>query len=1233
MNRQLQTRCFAIFLFALAGFSSTTNSSANDVETNSRDKQGLAALKVARKLPETISFNAHIRPVMSNTCFACHGPDDEENESGFRIDSFENATASLPSDDAMFGIVPGKPMDSEVFLRLIDEGAGEQMPPEDFRHQLSDYEKSLFRKWIEQGAQYEQHWSYAPIVRSEPPATIRSEATGPIDAFILARLESEGIQPSELADRAALLRRLSLDLIGLPPTPEELNAYLKDRSKDAYKKQVERLLASPHFGERMASAWLDSIRFADTVGYHGDQNLRNAPYRTYVIQSFNQNKPFDQFTREQLAGDLLPNPTEEQLTATGMLRLNMVTREGGAQPGEYLAKYKADRVRTLGTAFLGSTLACCECHNHKYDPFSIKDFYSFGAFFDDIRQWGVYSSYGYTPNPDLEGFNNNFPFPPEMRTDSQSTRNEIDFLRRERDAKVAAQLAADSSQLGEELKAWEAALKEFFAEQPTGFAPLRLQFLSSSKQTGYEELDDNSIRLIGDPKKRDTLTCRLDLDSETQLGDYLQAIRVEALPDPSHDGNVGRSSDGRFSLELDARVREVKDGEIETIENRPQFVRIEAANGQKILSLAEVELFAADESGELINIALAGSAKQSSDYTSGAADLAIDGNTDGHYYNAKSTTHTSGKEKTKPWWEVDLGSPKRVDKVVVWNRTDGDYQSRLDGFRIVLMDGKRRTIYEVKPQTPKPSVALELPKKVPSPARAVKIAWAEADRHVPRKYSSGRPPAQIEGSWRSGPDRWQLPVDEQKQSHTAIFHFESPLQLGENEQLELSIRSDDVGRLRFSSTPIGHAISGWEQADEGLANAVAKPAEVRTMDQQNQILAAFDRSTNPLDQQKDANQAYRKKILELKSGHAMTLVVQQLPEDQLPVSRVLPRGNWQDESGEIALPGFPEFLPDSDGSSGRRLNRLDLANWVVSPDNPLTARHFVNRLWKHFFGAGLSGKLDDLGNQGEWPSHPQLLDWLASEFVGSGWDVKHMIREMVHSRTYRQAAGVRSDLQEVDPYNRLLAQQSPRRLEAEIVRDNALAISGLLNARYIGGSSIFPYQPDGHYSNLQFPNRRYESTTDGRQYRRSVYMHWQRTFLHPMLVNFDAPSRDECTADRSLSNSPQQALTLLNDPQFVEAAVAFAGRLTKDLKDVDKQIEQAFLMAVSRLPDDEERSGLLSLYERQLDYYSKNAEDRKAALRVGLSDFQGSQEGNAKLAALAQVCRVILNLHETITRY
>jgi len=481
----------------------------------------------------------------------------------------------------------------------------------------------------------------------------------------------------------------------------------------------------------------------------------------------------------------------------------------------------------------------------------------------------------------------------------------------------------------------------------------------------------------------------------------------------------------------------------------------------------------------------------------------------------------------------------------------------------------------------------------------------------------------------------QLPRNETSLPHTAVFHLTEPRLLFEKSELILNIESANVGRVRLSVTPIADAIPGWPAADERLMTAVNAPAKHRDPQYDAILASEFHRGTTAVAKQQPIAKQAREDIAGCRAGLAMTLIAQALPAEKLPVSRVLPRGNWQDISGDLAPPSTPHFLPVKFQNSPERLTRLELADWLVSRDNPLVSRHFANRIWKHFFGTGLSANLDDLGSQGEWPSHPQLLDWLAADFIDTGWDIKHLVRQLVTSRTYRQSAAVRKDLLQLDPYNRLLAQQSARRLEAEIIRDNALSISGLLEDSYIGGPSVFPYQPAGHYSNLQFPNRTYKASEGFRQYRRGVYMHWQRTFLHPMLVNFDAPSRDECTADRTLSNSPQQALTLLNDPTFVEASLAFAKRLQSQQPSGDFQttLTAAFELALARGPSPREVESLNELYDAQLLHYQSNPEDTAALLKSGKA-IPGQPDAQAsQLAAWSQVCRVILNLHETITRY
>lgn len=1032
-------------------------------------------------LPDVISFNAHIRPLMSNTCFVCHGPAGEENPSELRLDSFEVATSQVPSEAGM-AIVPGKPQDSLVIERISATDPDERMPPPDFRHQLSDRDQAIFQRWIEQGAHYQQHWAYSNLERPAIPKikSSSSQLANPIDAFILAKLDSVGLDTSPEAGKAMLLRRLSLDLIGLPPTPAELAAFLDDHRPDAYARQVDRLLASPHYGERMASPWLDIVRFADTVGFHGDQNQRIFSYRDYVINAFNKNKPFDEFTREQLAGDLLSGPdgkgpTAEQLTATGFTRLNMMTREGGAQSAEYLAKYSADRVRALGTAWLGATLGCCECHDHKYDPFSAKDFYSLGAFFNDLRQWGVYTTYGYTKNPDLAGFNNESPFPPELLSQSQSLNERIRYLQRAYDKQIAAELPKQLHQ-SDAFRGWVATIREFLSSYPDGWVSGSIHSATVEKGTDLEKQSDHSLLFNGKARPGEVTTVELQFPSRTSF----DSVRLEVLPDESNGGHIGRGKNGSFQVEVELLVRR------------------------------------RDES------------------------------------------------------------------------------------------------------TP----------------TAVQVAWAQPDHEVPPRYKSGHHPVHLGKIWKSLPAAWQVPSNGAMQPHNAIFHLSEPLELSEDDRLVVRLKSADIGRVRFLATPLAEAIPGRPAVDQRLAEALSLPESQWRAEDIEAVSAAYYRATTPPDQVSKTGKKFRRAIVDCRAGYSHTLIAQPLPKEQVATARVLPRGNWQDTSGEVVLPNVPHFLPQPAKPGGRRLTRLDLANWLTSTENPLTARHFVNRLWKQFFGAGISNKLDDLGNQGEWPSHPLLLDWLANEFRDSGWDIKHTVKLIVTSHTYRQRSAYRTDLTEIDPYNRLLSQQSARRLDAESIRDNALSVSGLLASDLIGGPSVFPYQPAGYYSNIQFPNRKYKNSTDDRQYRRGVYMHWQRTFLHPMLASFDAPARDECTADRVISNSPQQALTLLNDPTFVEASGAMANKLLLEMPSADfpALLDQAFLRALCRPANKQEHESLRNLYLSQQEYYDQHPTEAAAFQSTGsLSNL--SDIPNARLAAFAQVCRVLLNLHETITRY
>ncbi|MFC0018192.1 PSD1 and planctomycete cytochrome C domain-containing protein [Roseibacillus persicicus] len=975
---------------------------------------------------DILQFNRDIRPIISEKCIACHGPDGKKREAGLRLDTQEGAFAPLKEGEG-YAIVPGKPEDSVLLHRIDTTDEDEVMPPHHFHKEVTKEERKILEQWIREGAEYEAHWSYTPIVRPPVPAVEKHQelVRNPIDQFIFRRLEKEGVEPSPLADEATLVRRLSLDLTGLPPGP--------GAASDP-EQVIEESLNSPAYGERMAVPWLDVVRFADTVGYHGDQNQRIFPYRDYVIQSFNDNKPFSQFVIEQIAGDLLPNPTEEQIVATGYNRLNLVTREGGAQPKEYIKKYAADRVRSIGTSFLGQTTGCAECHDHKYDPISAKDFYSLAAFFDDLQQWGVYQNYNRS-TPDLNGFNNDHPFPPELVTRSSSLLERIQFLESQ-----AVELLAQQG-IPEEGEEKLIELKDFMEKHPDGWSVMETKAFQSSQNTPGKVLpDDQSILLTGSPRKDDVLSVELQ-----PKGRNLGSIRLEALPDAANAGHVGRDASGRFSLS-------------------PSF------------------------------------------------ELLVPG----------------------------------------------------------------------------------------EDARPLKVRFAQADLDRPAKYANGdRRSLSFDGTWFSAPARFELPSDLTRKKATAVFCLEQAIEIPAGAIVRAKIASADIGRMRFSLSPRLDPVPGHD----------AFSPQFRAALESSQENAAFHLCFTPPAKLGAGYGNVLAGIRDARGGWTRTVVSNSIDKPAYP-SRVLNRGDWQDESGELVEPAVLSFLPSDSLPSDRRLTRLDLANWIVADENPLTARHFVNRLWKQFFGSGLSNVLDDLGGQGEPPSHPDLLDWLAAEFRDSGWNVKHMVRLITESHTYRQAAAHREDLLEKDPYNRLLAQQGGRRLDAEFVRDNALSVAGLLEQRLVGGPSVFPYQPAGYYEPLNFPTRKYRASGSFQQHRRSVYAHWQRTFLHPTMASFDAPARDECAADRPMANSPQQALALLNDPIFVEAAQALGEVVTRELPEGSDQqrIEFLFQRVLNRAPDEVE----LASFGKVLD---------------------SIREGESELSPWFQVSRLILNLHETITRY
>jgi len=1116
-NGQRRSALASGTLLALVGIPSLASLAAPQPRPVAKSAKPLAAKATPEPLntrtPERVVYNRDIRPILSDNCFACHGPDKNKRMSGLRLDLRDEAVKSK-------AIVPGNPEQSAIIARVFAKDQDLLMPPMASHKSLSDEQKAMLKRWVSQGAEYQPHWAYiAPVRPAVPKLTdARYPVRNPIDAFIRQRLMEKRILPSAEADARMLLRRLYLDLTGMPPTTAEVEAFvaeeaasrklartgdaetqrIRDRGRERqrdqngkiaakaapsptpdsrlpspYERVVDRLLASPHYGERMATPWLDVVRYADTVGFHGDQNQNAWAYRDYVIDSFNKNKPFDQFTTEQLAGDLLPNPTPEQRAATAYNRLNMVTREGGAQAKEYLAKYTADRVRTVSMTWLGSTFGCAECHDHKYDPISAKDFYSLGAFFADVKQWGVYADYGYTPNPDLKGYNNDFPFPPEIKIESRYLRERI---------------ARDRIKLAELATASGAALNDPAAQAAfDGWRKTGAAFLAAHPD-GWETPQPNvevSTAGVAKPKAK------------------------APAPLPAANAKI-------------ATYRVEPDGRVLLTDSTPADVELQLKPSAGYLGALRVELLPSPENGSSV---------------------------------------------FRPGMEAAMVTAL---------------------FRVQHAGGK------------------------PQP---VTFRHAGANFADPR-YRNGSEILGVQNGWKPSAAHKSAP-------HVSVWLPAAPLRLAADDTLEITLPNLPAGCVRVSVSPFVPEDADSPVLPAGLRSALEQGEPKGLALQQYLLGTAWNAETFARVKEVEAD------LISCRKGVTPVLVTEAW---QPATMRVLPRGNWQDDSGAVVEPAVPHFLPGYDPSPSRRLNRLDLAKWIVAPENPLTARVYVNRLWKQFFGNGLSGQVEDLGAQGEWPTHPELLDWLAVEFRDSGWDVKHMVRLMVTSATYRQSSSLRPELREADPNNRLLASQNPRRLEAEFVRDNALAIAGLLN-QDLGGPPVKPYQPDGYYANIQFPDRPYAPEADDRQWRRGIYVHWQRTFLHPALINFDAPSREDCIAARNVANTPQQALTLLNDPEFVEASRAFAGSLFAGKASTDAaRLDLAFQRAVGRPAKAKERQSLLQFLEKIRAEYRQRPEDAAKLLKVGIAPAPAGVEP-VELASWAMVCRVILNLHETITRY
>ncbi|WP_337173855.1 DUF1553 domain-containing protein [Paludisphaera sp.] len=1015
-----------------------------------------------------VDFSRDVLPILSENCLVCHGPDAAARKADLRLDARES---TLREEDPI--VVPGNAEESELIRRLVTDDADDRMPPTKFGKALTPEQVATLARWVDEGAPWGKHWAFETPKRPEPPAVrLADRARGPIDRFVLARLEREGLEPALEADRTTLIRRVTLALTGLPPTVAEIDAFLADQAPEAYERLVDRLLASPRYGEAMATGWLDVARYADTNGYQNDFARTMWPWRDWVVAAFNRNMPFDQFTVEQVAGDLLPDATLSQKIATGFNRNNRTVTEAGSIDEEYRIENAVDRVETTATAFLGLTMGCARCHDHKYDPVSQDEFYQFLGFFNDVNEKGVYT--------ETRG---NVPPLIAVPTDDQ----------RERMEALDAAIAAAAREVQDAEAGLEARQAEWEAEARSRDLP---------------------------PEPADW-THRVDLAGTIPAG---ASYRGEGEP-TWVDGPVGRA------LALDGKPG--------------SFVAVDAG-----------------------------------------PDLDRD------------------RPFTVALWVRPLDDGACVSKM--------DDANGIRGYDVTITEGGKLTLHLIHAW---PADAIKVKTKAPLPRNP----WA----HVAVTYDGSGKAAGV-GLYVDGKP---AEVDVEADTLRSTTATDQPLRIG-SRSTGLALRGE-LAEVRIAP----RAFAPEEVAalrDRAMLAVARTPEAERTAVARVALAGHFrdriDGASPPLVARLEA---LKKEKADFEPAIPTVMIMEDAPTKR-PL-HPLKRGQYDlpDESVSLTA-GVPDCLPPL--PSGAEPDRLALARWLVAPENPLTARVTVNRVWEHHFGEGLVKTAENFGVQGEPPSHPDLLDWLATEFVRDGWDLKGLHRRIVLSATYRQSSRVTADLVARDPENRLLARGPRFRLGAEAVRDNALAIAGLLSP-HAGGPSVKPYQPEGLWEELAggAGEGPYVQDKGEKLYRRSLYVYRKRTVPHPVMATFDAPSREICQVKRARTNTPLQALELLNDVAYVEAARNLAARMIAEGGPAPEgRVAFAFRLATGREPNSDERRVLVAGLASYLEAFRADPDAAGALIRQGESPAPEGVDP-AELAAHAATAGVILNLDETIT--
>jgi hypothetical protein len=1121
-----------------------------------------------------IDFTRDIRPILSNNCFHCHGPDPHDRQggkNGLRLDTEAGALEDLGGHAA---VVRNHPEKSALIQRITSTDADELMPPAKTGKKLTPHEIDLLTRWIKQGAPYAGHWSYTKPVRPAVPS-VKNPAwcKNEVDRFLLARLESEGLAPAAAADKETLIRRVTLDLTGIPPTLAEVEAFVADNRADAYEQLVDRVLAKEAYGEHWARMWLDLARYADSAGYADDPPRTIWAYRDWVIQAFNRNQPFDAFSIEQLAGDLLPNPTPEQLTATAFHRNTLTNSEGGTNDEEYRNVAIVDRVNTTFAVWMGTSITCAQCHSHKYDPISQEEFFKIYAILNNTEDNDQRDE-----RPLLEIFS----------ADQKSLRTKLET--------EITQLQQDLTRVTPERETaqakWEAHLT-----RELNWVPLKPQTAVSKSGTAIQVREDHSL-FVEKGSVNDTYTITLPLPLEK-----LAAVRVEALPDDALPNKGPGHAKGNFVLtKVTAETAPASANQGPSA----RYIRVELPGKSKHLMLAEVQVFSQGE-----NVAVKGTATQISTDYEGPAKLANDGKTDGHYFNGKSVSHTAVADN--PWWEVDLGTSVPVERIVIWNRTDSNNPNQLLGAKLIALNEKRETAWTGEITAPlNPSGEFSTTGK-----RALKFTAAYAD-HAQPNFEAKNVLDNKNSGWAIGGKTGQASALSLIVDSAAALSGQQVLTLTLEHQAKLAQHT--LGRFRIAVSDDPRAAE-WVQLPSDITNILQMPANKRTPEQKQQISQYYLANLAPeLQTTRDQLAKLKKQLADVKP--VTVPILRELPEKNRRVTKLQHRGNFLDLGAEIT-PGTPAAFPPL-GSD--RPERLALAKWLVSEENPLTARVVTNRFWEQIFGIGLVRTSEEFGSQGELPSHPELLDYLATEFVRNGWNMKQFLKLLVTSAAYRQSSKVTPELQERDPENRLLARGPRFRLSAETIRDQALAISGLMSPKMFG-PSVRPPRPNMGLSAAFGGGLDWQTSSGEDKYRRGLYTEWRRTSPYPSMTTFDAPNREVCSLRRNRTNTPLQALVTLNDPVYVEAAQAFARRIAAHSGNTREKITFAFRTSLARSPNEKELARLEALYQDSKTEFTIHAGSAKELAEQPLGPVPAGAD-IPDLAAWTVVSNVILNLDE-----